>query len=408
MTSLSINRYGLSVCVAAAMLAGCSGGSGTPLSPPAAGSTTERTRSGVGYHILYSFAGSGKGDGETPEAILINVKGTLYGTTILGGKSGDGTVFSITPSGTESVIHSFGGSGDGAYPEASLLDVKGTLYGTTMEGGAHNYGTVFSVTPSGGEKVLHSFGASRDGIYPVAGLIDVNGTFYGTTGGGGAKGDGTVFSITPSGTEAVVYNFKGGSADGENPYGSLLDVNGTFYSTTYEGGASNDGTVFSVTPSGKEKVLHTFVGGEADGSDPVTGLINVNGMLYGTTLDGGPYCSPSKDCGTVFAISPTGKEAMLHGFGGPGDGQVPRAGLASVKDTLYGTTEFGGVNCRLGCGIVFSVTPSGQESVLHNFGGSEDDGGYPEAGLLNVKGTFYGTTSGGGASNFGTVFSLKQ
>jgi uncharacterized repeat protein (TIGR03803 family) len=357
--------------------------------------------------VLYSFAGSGEGDGEIPEATLINVKGTLYGTTIEGGTDGYGTVFSIAPSGTETVLHSFASSGDGAYPEATLIDVKGTLYGTTMEGGANSFGTVFSIMPSGKEKVLHIFGGSGDGVYPVAGLINAKGTLYGTTANGGANGDGTVFSIAPTGTETVLYSFKGGSADGEDPHAGLVNVNGTLYGTTYEGGANNYGTVFSITPSGKEKMLQGF-GSSRDGAYPVAGLINAKDTLYGTTLKGGANCSSSGGCGTIFAIKPSGGLTVLHSFGAGTDGRAPYAGLLNVKGALYGTTEFGGTNCTVhdGCGTVFSIAPSGNETVLHSFGGS-GDGAYPEAGLLNVKGTIYGTTSGGGANNYGAVFSLK-
>jgi uncharacterized repeat protein (TIGR03803 family) len=87
-------------------------------------------------------------------ADLINVEGTLYGTTVIGGAScgsyhitGCGVVFSITPSGNETVLHNFGSKGDGAYPGAALLDVNGTLYGTTVNGGANGDGTVFSIKP---------------------------------------------------------------------------------------------------------------------------------------------------------------------------------------------------------------------------------------------------------------------
>ncbi len=407
MKSLRFRHYGLSVCVAVVMVAGCSGGSGTPLSPSVAGKTAEREHPDATYGVLYSFSGSGKGDGETPEATLTDVDGTLYGTTILGGADNDGTAFTIAPSGKETVLHSFGGSGDGAYPEAGFLSVNGTLYGTTMEGGTSGFGTVFSITPSGKEKVLHSFGRSKDGTYPVAGLINVNGMLYGTAANGGANDDGIVFSIAPTGRETVRYSFKGGSADGEDPHGGLVNVKGTLYGTTYEGGVGGDGTVFAITTSGKEKVLHSFFESSGDGAYPVTGLVYVKGMLYGTTTIGGVYCSPSRYCGTVFAISPAGKEAVLHSFGHSGDGEVPYAGLINVSGTLYGTTEFGGVNCsQFGCGTVFSITPSGKENVLLSFGGT-DEGGYPEAGLLDAQGTFYGTTSGGGANNFGTVFSLN-
>jgi uncharacterized repeat protein (TIGR03803 family) len=356
------------------------------------------------YNVLYSFAGSGAGDGETPDADLIDVRGTLYGTTTLGGTDDHGTVFSISPSSTETVLHSFSGSADGAYPEAGLLNVRGTLYGTTMEGGPQYHGIVFSIVPSGKERVLHTFSRSGDGVYPVASLINVNGTLYGTTGDGGANDDGVVFSIAPSGKEKVLYSFAGGSADGEDPYAALVDVMGLLYGTTYEGGANNYGTVFSVTPSGKERMLDTV-----PGAYPVAGFIGVHGTLYGTTTSGGAYCSPSKGCGTVFSVEPSGKEKLLHSFGGGTDGAYPYSGfLVEAKGTLYGTTQFGGSNCTAngGCGTVFSITPSGEESVLHSFGGS-GDGAYPDAGLIDLKGTLYGTTSGGGAHDDGTVFSLK-
>jgi uncharacterized repeat protein (TIGR03803 family) len=95
------------------------------------------------------------------------------------------------------IIHPFGHSaGDGKRPAAYLIDVKGTLYGTTMSGGSNNAGTVFSITTSGQETVLHSFGGPGDGVYPLAALLYVSGTLYGTTKYGGASGGGTVLSMT--------------------------------------------------------------------------------------------------------------------------------------------------------------------------------------------------------------------
>jgi uncharacterized repeat protein (TIGR03803 family) len=121
-------------------------------------------------------------DGEYPNAGLINVNNTLYGTTYGGGAYDDGTVFSITTSGKTTVLHSFGMTGDGEYPNAGLFNVNGTLYGTTFEGGGETEGgTVFAITTSGKETVLHRFTGSGDGEYPNAGLIDVGGTLYGTT-----------------------------------------------------------------------------------------------------------------------------------------------------------------------------------------------------------------------------------
>jgi uncharacterized repeat protein (TIGR03803 family) len=361
--------------------------------------------------VIYSFAGGN--DGANPQAGLLKVTGVLYGTTASGGANGHGTVFSLTPtpSGTETTLYSFAGYPyDGADPVASLINVNGTLYSTTSEGGGGNCGirtgcgTVFSITPSGAETVLHSFG--QDSAFPEAGLIKVKSTLYGTTASGGANGNGTVFAIPRFGLETTLYSFAGSPYDGANPKAGLVDVNGTLYGTTYKGGANcgssgGCGTIFAITPSGAETVLHSFAGG-GDGSNPPAGLIKVKSTLYGTTVLGG-----ANGYGTVFAIR-FGLLTVLHSFAGGSDGANPRAGLIDVNGTLYGTTSGGGANCGSsgGCGTVFSITPSGTETVLHSFGGSPVDGANPYAGLINVKGTLYGTTVFGGANNDGTAFSL--
>jgi uncharacterized repeat protein (TIGR03803 family) len=227
------------------MLDACSGSAIVP-----AGALVSRSGSdSLSYELLYSFKGS-SGDGAGPGASLINVRGTLYGTTSAGGAYDDGTVYSITRSGTETVLYSFkGGSGDGERPYAGLINAKGRLYSTTHLGGANSFGTIFSITPTGTESVLYSFkGGSGDGEYPYAGLINVKGSLYGTTIEGGANGVGTVFSTTRSGTETVLHSF-GGSGDGQYPYyGGLINVHGELYGTTYSGGANGDGTVFSLKP----------------------------------------------------------------------------------------------------------------------------------------------------------------
>jgi uncharacterized repeat protein (TIGR03803 family) len=201
-------RYNVLGVCAAALLVACSSsasqsGLGAPaLAPSGAHAAVPLS---VRYGVLHSFKG-GEADGEEPFAGLVNIKGTLYGTTYEGGscsRIGGGTVFSITPSGTETVLHSFGGSGDGADLVAALLYAKGKLYSTTFVGGPNNDGTVFSITPSGAETVLYSFKGpgSGDGGFPRAGLVKVKGALYGTTGGGGtgcsgSYGCGTVYSLS--------------------------------------------------------------------------------------------------------------------------------------------------------------------------------------------------------------------
>ena len=420
----------VAVCLIAALSAACNGGNGIPPSTPSAPQHVEpsfaRHALKVGSEqLLYSFKGGT--DGEGPHAALINLNGTLDGTTAAGGDKGEcfqagcGTVFTIGPSGVETTRHRFGN--EYAEPLSPLLDVKGTLYGTTA-GIRRSKGTAFAITASGKFRLLHHFGKTAgDGARPLASLTDVNGTLFGTTVVGGANGVGTVFSITTSGAENVLYSFGGGSGDGAYPQDGLLNVSGTLYGTTSGGGegcsaSGGCGTVFSITTSGKEAVLHRFTGGSQDGANPYAGLVDVHGTLYGTTYSGGSSSSCATfgqtGCGTVFSITTSGKETLLYRFKGGSDGAGPVANLIDVRGTFYSTTSSGGGRTRdckdigvRGCGTVFSVTASGKERVLYSFRGfAHGDGQFPAAGLLNVNGTLYGTTSGGGAIGWGTVFSL--
>ncbi|MGA8576736.1 MAG: choice-of-anchor tandem repeat GloVer-containing protein [Candidatus Cybelea sp.] len=410
------------VCATTAVLSGCGAlplnlSKGQGDMPPIGSPGASQRSAGIAapasssYQLLYSFGGGA--DGVNPYAGLINVHGTLYGTTYGGGANGYGTVFNVTTTGKEKVLYSFsGGSADGAAPYGGLVDVNGTLYGTTFYGGAHGYGTyypggtVFSVRRSGAEKVLYSFGgSSADAFGPYADLIDVNGKLYGTTYDGGAYYQGTVFSVTTTGTEKVLHSF-GYGYDGSQPQAGLINVKGVLYGTTPIGGANGIGTVFSLTRSGAEKVTHSFTG-RPDGENPDAALINVKGTLYGTTSTGGRYYA-----GTVFSITATGKEKMLYSFCSRhkcADGSGPEAGLINVSGTLYGTTIYGGGTAQcgsIGCGTVFRITTAGEEKVLYSFGSRSADGANPYAGLINVNGTLYGTTTAGGAYGSGTVFAL--
>ena len=396
---------------AAALFAGCGGLQppiGAPGAMPRVSELAARTNS-KSYKVLYSFGASPDGNG--PHSDLIGTGHTFYGTTLAGGanycgSSSCGTVFSITTGGAEKVLHSFADDGDGYFPFAGLTSVDGTLYGTTGNGGAYNSGiggTVFSITTGGTEKVLHSFGSGTDGRGPTAGLINVKGTLYGTTGAGGAYNAGTVFSITTGGTEKVLHSFTGG-ADGDDPESGLIEVGGKLYGTTNGGGTHNKGTVFSITTRGRERVLHSFRANGTDGELPEAGLTDVGGTLYGTTIAGGSNkCANGYGCGTVFSITTNGTEKVLHSFGKRNDGWYPAAGVLDVKGTLYGTTAAGG-STENG-GTVFSITTGGVENVLHRFGGGSD--GFQPLSDLNYEfGSLVGTTYLGGVHGVGTIFSL--
>ena len=158
------------------------------------GSVFEMTHDGV-FKTIHSFGGSS--DIADPAANLINVGGTFYGTTQSGGASEFGGVYSITPAGVETVLYQFTGVGvDGGGPAAGLINVDGTFYGVTGTGYNKNgyfSSTLFSITPAGVLTTLHSFGTGKDGDGALGNLIAVGHDLYGTTAGGGAHNKGTVF-----------------------------------------------------------------------------------------------------------------------------------------------------------------------------------------------------------------------
>ena len=269
--------------------------------------------------VLYAFGGLPDGSGPSS---LIDVNGTLYGTTSFGGTGckspGCGTVFKVdAATGAETVLYSFCGDNrrrlckDGDVP-GGLIAVKGKLYGETELGGAYHGGTVFAFdSKTGKEKILYFFCAQQnctDGSYPDGGLTGVDGILYGTTPFGGANDKGTIFSLDPAtGEETVLYSFCGGDApcaDGDLPSGGLIDVDGTLYGATDRGGtncqsSTGCGTLFALDlNTGVETTLYSFCSQQncADGDEPSSGLIAINGMLYGATVKGGAF----HDSGTVF------------------------------------------------------------------------------------------------------------
>jgi uncharacterized repeat protein (TIGR03803 family) len=364
------------------------------------------------FKTLHNFKNT---DGADPVAGLVQAAdGDLFGTTQAGGVTGDGTVFKVTASGAFEMIYSFcslGECADGALPADGLVqDANGDFYGTTSQGGINfDFGTVFKITSGGALTTLHNFCVQArcpDGGVPFGALaLGANGNFFGTTSQGVAgSASGTVFEITPSGRLSTLHTFNG--ADGQQSVaGMALARDGSFYGTTFYGGASEDGTIFKITPTGTLTSLHSFcrLANCSDGSNPEAALIQgSDGSLYGTTANGGASAH-----GTVFKITPGGALTTLHSFCSLSlcaDGEFPRASLVQATDgMLYGTTSEGGAN---GDGTVFSITPSGKLTTLHSFIGT--DGAGPDGGLVqDTNGTLYGTTASGGAHNDGTIFSLS-
>ncbi len=244
--------------------------------------------------ILYSFAGGN--DGDAPND-LVAVKNRLYGTTETGGAYLYGTLFEMTTSGKKTILHSFSGPPDGAGPSGRLVVSGSTIYGTTGLGGVtgdcyvEGCGTIFSVTTAGVEQTVYDFQGGADGYFPID-LVMLDGTIYGETMERGSYNLGTVFAITASGVR-VVYAFQPG--DGYDPQG-LSAINDSLYGTLAFG--NDGGSLFKLTPSGELTRLHHFYGHDG-GIWPGGDLIDVNGTLEGETVYGGDAHSE----GTIYAYA---------------------------------------------------------------------------------------------------------
>jgi len=311
------------------------------------------------YTSLYSLRGGTDGAGPAFGSLAIHNK-ALFGTTEGGGYFG--TAFKVRPHGTgwrENVVHSFGQGTDGAEPAGGVVfDKAGNFYGTTLLGGTNGNGTVFEVSSSGVESVLYRFTGGKDAVNPAAGVtLDNKGNLYGTTSFGGANGVGAVYEVSPSGsgwTESVLYSFQGLN-DGQNPVGGvILDKAGNIYGGTFDGGANGGGTVYELSPSGEGWtliVLYSFTGGYGGPYNKLT--FDAKGNLCGATNGEG-----ANGFGLVFKLTPkkgAWKFTDLYDFVGGSKGGAPYGSLAvDAHGNIFGTAVIGG---RDNQGVVFEITP---------------------------------------------------
>jgi uncharacterized repeat protein (TIGR03803 family) len=398
------------------------------------------------FQVVHVF--KGPSDAAFPWAGVVRGKdGNLYGTSWAGGSYpgcsgglgvGCGAIFRLDSSGKTKVIYSFSGTPGPIHLYGELLAAAdGTLYGLTDEGGSAAYcyggggngcGTVFKLDESGELNVLYNFGTNGgagDGLHPAGDLVkDSAGNLYGTTLNGGLGDNGTIFEVTKSGQESVLYRFTGG-ADGSAPSSSLVrDSSGNLYGmASGGGGACGGGTVFKLDASGNFSVLYTFRCGRDGGTpSPLGGIIrDAAGKLCGTTdYFGDAGCFGGTGCEVVFKLSPSGKETVLHAFEDSPDGRTPVSRLTMDKaGNLFGTTMWGGKLddlCTFGspstCGVVFEVTTSGKERVLHAFDGTH--GMYPWGRVfVDGSGNLVGTAWEGGrfgvcANGCGVLYMLSR
>jgi uncharacterized repeat protein (TIGR03803 family) len=373
--------------------------------------------------ILYNFTNLADG-GYPHSGLTIDSKGDLYGTTSNGGSGAYcpcGTVFELSPGSkgtwTESTLYSFGSSfTDGNDPSSALIfDPKGNLYGMTMFGGASFQGTVYELSPGSTgtwtENILYSFTGGADGGSANGSRLSIDsaGNLYGVTSAGGVYGFGVAFELIAgtNGTwsEKVLHSFTGGE-DGAEPYESSLELagKGSIYGIAASGGAHDYGLVFGLTqlPDGSwsEKTIYAFTGSTGE-TFPISGLhLDGSGNLYGAAND-------------VFELihqsDGVWSKRTLHTFPGPPDGEGPQSPPVSDKSgNLYGTTYAGGSHY----GTVYELMPGAggtwDERVLYRFSGSGGDGTFPTIGPLSIDstGNLYGTTQSGGASKAGIVYEI--
>jgi uncharacterized repeat protein (TIGR03803 family) len=393
---------------------------------------------------IWSFSGT---DGDFPVApVIFDSTGAIYGATSVGGPGKFGTVFQLEPpqspggAWTENILYSLQGGFDGQQPGDVVFGPKGVLFSTSYLGGSNNCymgcGTVFELTPpsNGGEwthTIIYDFLGGADGQAPGNLKVGPGPALYGVTPSGGPPappkckdfGCGTVFQMTLQGgvwTKTILHTFSG-STDGTGPNADIVfDSRGNIYGTTYNGGNSNYGIVFELTPaqvSGgawTETILHTFTGA-SDGGYPIGGLtVGPDGTIYGT----GSYSGTANDSGTAFELTPptnggTWTYTVLHSFAGGSDGATPATTMAlDPAGNLYGTTWNGGSSaCYLGCGTIFRLSPpkaGGEwtETIVKQLGNSLQN---PDASIVVFhNGALYGTTEFFGSSNLGSVFSLSR
>ena len=361
------------------------------------------------YKVLYNL-GSNIGDPVLPgvSGILAQGRdGNLYSSSCRNNEdsgSGDGTAYSITPTG---VLTAFPLNEGMACPTGGLtLASDGNFYGTAAyinnRGTYDLTGAIFKLTPNGEIKALHKFDGSDGGAYPTAPPIQAaDGNFYGTTEitdftNGIPTGNGTIYRLTSSGAFSTIYVFD--FIHGARPFDPLVQgTDGYFYGTAQSGGVFGGGVIFKATSSGQIAILHS-IGGNYGFADAVAPLIQgSDGNFYGTLSAGGDSGN-----GLVFQVTPAGKLTTLHSMNGITDGADTFAGLIQATDgNFYGVNSRGAnSHCHYGCGTIFRLTPAGEFTVLYSFDGAT--GRNPESTLIqHTNGLLYGATSAGGIGDVG-------
>jgi uncharacterized repeat protein (TIGR03803 family) len=347
-------------------------------------------------------------EGYSPNHLIEDTAGVFFGINSFAGAKGGGTAYRVTSSGEFRILHAFDGGStslEGFTPLGSLVRAPdGFLYGTTSAGGEvggnpGGQGTIYRLTDEGQIDFLHTF-TGLDGSWPFGGLmLAADGHLYGTTSLGGSTGGGTVFRWNADNTLTSVYSFPADGSQGSSVAAPLVqDANGTLYGSTTSGGFGvipdgGGGTIFQLTLNGSLTSLHYFP--TFSGVSPLT--LGPDGVIYATENTG---------LGSVFHLTNTGRYLTLFQFPcycGVVAGTGPSGPLTLASDGyLYGTTGGGGA---YGYGTIYKMTLDGDLTTVYSF--NNDGPNAPVAGLVEGRdGRFYGVTGKSGDSQYGVVFKL--
>jgi uncharacterized protein YjbI with pentapeptide repeats len=317
------------------------------------------------FQTLYNFTGGV--DGSTPNGHLLNVAGTIYGTTQAGGAFGDGAIFAIGTDGSQfRSVYSFGAL-PGYQPISGLVAAGSKLYGTTYYDVPydHGNGTVFSVNTDGSKfQNLHDFDydETNSGAGSPDSLLAVVGSnLYGRTQlPYDMNREGAVYTLGLDGSSyQTLYKFS----SGENAAADIAALGPTLFAAindyTIVGSQmygvipvafNTAGAIFSMNLDGSnEHILYSFTGDGPDGAAPLNGLTLVGNRLYGTSSFGGPVF----EYGNIFSLNLDGSGFRIEHSFVDSDGARPMGGLTLIGDTLYGTTSAGGLD---NAGTIFGVT----------------------------------------------------
>ena len=360
---------------------------------------------GSGYDQVSVFVNNP--EGAAPRAALIEAEnGVLYGATSSGGLMDAGTLFQIENE-NFAKIADLDPAVHGSNIQTDLLELSnGSFIVATSSGAANGAGAILNFDENGNVDVLFNFngpstGSNCSGSFAYDAESNI---IYGSCANGGQNGSGTAFRfVIDSEIFSVIYHFAGAEGGSSPKGGLLLADDGLLYGTAQFGGSLSQGTIFSINLTGNSfQVIYELNNSSSDGRYPIGRMIQTeSGLLLGTCSEGG-----SSGTGTIFTCSTTGEFTRIHSLSAAANGGFPKTGLTNGGDGFYyGVTEFGAAN---GFGSLYRIQETGSFEKLIDMEYTAD-GSNPVGGLTLLENEdFAGTTSSGGANNFGTVFTYNN